>query len=131
MLRAGAKPAGAKVIVLTNYAIPQFRDRSVALGADFFFTVRTIEERLDKMQYFVGAVDDRFDDDTASGVMAFQKVQGLSADAATDAEITTLGRGGSDTTAVALAGRLQAVVRQRTRLVNQLHQLLARTWQSY
>ena len=34
---AGAKPAGAKVIVLTNYAIPQFRDRSVALGADFFF----------------------------------------------------------------------------------------------
>lgn len=33
----GAKPAGAKVIVLTNYAIPQFRDRSVALGADFFF----------------------------------------------------------------------------------------------
>jgi two-component system, OmpR family, response regulator len=34
---AGAKPQGAKVIVLTNYAIPQFRDRSVALGADFFF----------------------------------------------------------------------------------------------
>ena len=34
---AGAKPAGAKVIVLTNYAIPQFRDRSVALGADYFF----------------------------------------------------------------------------------------------
>ena len=34
---AGAKPEGAKVIVLTNYAIPQFRDRSVALGADFFF----------------------------------------------------------------------------------------------
>jgi DNA-binding NarL/FixJ family response regulator len=34
---AGSKPEGAKVIVLTNYAIPQFRDRSVALGADFFF----------------------------------------------------------------------------------------------
>lgn len=34
---AGTKPQGAKVIVLTNYAIPQFRDRSVALGADFFF----------------------------------------------------------------------------------------------
>ena len=31
------KPKGAKVIVLTNYAIPQFRERSVALGADFFF----------------------------------------------------------------------------------------------
>ena len=34
---AGSKPEGAKVIVLTNYTIPQFRDRSVALGADFFF----------------------------------------------------------------------------------------------
>ncbi len=34
---AAVRPAGSKVIVLTNYAIPQFRDRSVALGADFFF----------------------------------------------------------------------------------------------
>ncbi len=34
---AGARPDGAKIIVLTNYAIPQFRDRSVALGADYFF----------------------------------------------------------------------------------------------
>ena len=34
---AGTRPAGAKIIVLTNYAIPQFRDRSVALGADYFF----------------------------------------------------------------------------------------------
>jgi len=34
---APTRPAGSKVIVLTNYAIPQFRDRSVALGADFFF----------------------------------------------------------------------------------------------
>jgi CheY-like chemotaxis protein len=34
---AAQRPAGSKVIVLTNYAIPQFRDRSVALGADFFF----------------------------------------------------------------------------------------------
>ncbi|HEY3072961.1 MAG TPA: hypothetical protein VGJ46_09090, partial [Candidatus Limnocylindrales bacterium] len=32
--------------------------------------------------------------------------QGLSGDTAADAEITTLGRGGSDTTAVALAARL-------------------------
>jgi DNA-binding NarL/FixJ family response regulator len=39
VLRAlgAGKPEGAKVIVLTNYAIPQFRDRSVALGADYFF----------------------------------------------------------------------------------------------
>src|SRR5439155_12158013 len=34
--------------------------------------------------------------------------QGLSGDTAADAEITTLGRGGSDTTAVALAARLGA-----------------------
>jgi aspartate kinase len=34
--------------------------------------------------------------------------QGMSADTAADAEITTLGRGGSDTTAVALAARLGA-----------------------
>jgi len=34
---AGARPDGSKVIVLTNYAIPQFRDRCVALGADYFF----------------------------------------------------------------------------------------------
>lgn len=33
----GVRPAGAKVIVLTNYAIPQYRDRSLALGADYFF----------------------------------------------------------------------------------------------
>ncbi|MBS0320878.1 MAG: response regulator transcription factor [Proteobacteria bacterium] len=31
------RPDGAKVIVLTNYAIPQYRDRSLALGADYFF----------------------------------------------------------------------------------------------
>lgn len=34
---ANGRPAGAKVIVLTNYAIPQYRDRSLALGADYFF----------------------------------------------------------------------------------------------
>ena len=34
---APVRPAGAKVIVLTNYAIPQYRDRSLALGADYFF----------------------------------------------------------------------------------------------
>ena len=44
----------------------------------------------------------------AGKVVIVAGFQGLSADAATDAEITTLGRGGSDTTAVALAGRMQA-----------------------
>ena len=29
--------AGTKVIVLTNYAFPQYREKSLALGADYFF----------------------------------------------------------------------------------------------
>lgn len=33
----GARPAHAKVIVFTNYAFPQYRDRSMLLGADYFF----------------------------------------------------------------------------------------------
>jgi aspartate kinase len=44
----------------------------------------------------------------AGKVVIVAGFQGLSAQAETDAEITTLGRGGSDTTAVALAGRLGA-----------------------
>ncbi|HLB15608.1 MAG TPA: response regulator [Burkholderiales bacterium] len=35
-LRA-SRPAGAVVIVFTNYAIPRLRERSLALGADYFF----------------------------------------------------------------------------------------------
>jgi two-component system, OmpR family, response regulator len=31
------RPPNAKIIVFTNYAFPQYRDRSMALGADFFF----------------------------------------------------------------------------------------------
>ena len=37
---ARSRPRGArtrKVIVLTNYAFPQYRERSIALGADYFF----------------------------------------------------------------------------------------------
>ena len=39
VLRALApmRRAGTKVIVLTNYAFPQYRDKSFALGADYFF----------------------------------------------------------------------------------------------
>ena len=44
----------------------------------------------------------------AGKVVIVAGFQGLSAQAESDAEITTLGRGGSDTTAVALAGRLGA-----------------------
>lgn len=36
-LAQGARPDNAKVIVFTNYAFPQYRDRSLALGADYFF----------------------------------------------------------------------------------------------
>ena len=31
------KPAHSKVIVFTNYAFPQYRERSLSLGADYFF----------------------------------------------------------------------------------------------
>ena len=31
------RPPGSKVIVLTNYAFPQYRAKTLALGADFFF----------------------------------------------------------------------------------------------
>jgi DNA-binding NarL/FixJ family response regulator len=31
------RPPKAKVIVLTNYAFPQYRAKSLALGADYFF----------------------------------------------------------------------------------------------
>jgi two-component system, OmpR family, response regulator len=36
-LAQGARPANTKVIVFTNYAFPQYRNRSMSLGADYFF----------------------------------------------------------------------------------------------
>ena len=36
-LAQGARPPDTKIIVFTNYAFPQYRDRSMALGADYFF----------------------------------------------------------------------------------------------
>jgi len=36
-LAHGARPANTKIIVFTNYAFPQYRDRSLSFGADFFF----------------------------------------------------------------------------------------------
>jgi DNA-binding NarL/FixJ family response regulator len=36
-LKAGGRPEHAKVIVFTNYSFPQYRDRSLTSGADFFF----------------------------------------------------------------------------------------------
>jgi lipoprotein-anchoring transpeptidase ErfK/SrfK len=39
--------------------------------------VRALEQRLDALHFYVGQVDDVFDDDTAYGVTAFQKVNDL------------------------------------------------------
>jgi len=36
-LAQGKRPPGTRIIVFTNYAFPQYRDRSMALGADYFF----------------------------------------------------------------------------------------------
>jgi DNA-binding NarL/FixJ family response regulator len=36
-LRNTVKHAGGKVAVFTNFALPQYRARSLALGADYFF----------------------------------------------------------------------------------------------
>src|SRR5262245_15889384 len=36
-LRQEGRPGNSKVIVFTNYAFPQYRDRSLLFGADFFF----------------------------------------------------------------------------------------------
>jgi DNA-binding NarL/FixJ family response regulator len=37
VLGKATRPPHAKIIVFTNYAFPQYRDRSMLLGADFFF----------------------------------------------------------------------------------------------
>ena len=36
-LKQGGRPSHSKIIVFTNYAFPQYRDRSMSFGADFFF----------------------------------------------------------------------------------------------
>jgi DNA-binding NarL/FixJ family response regulator len=36
-LKQAGRPSKSKVIVFTNYAFPQYRDRSMSFGADFFF----------------------------------------------------------------------------------------------
>jgi lipoprotein-anchoring transpeptidase ErfK/SrfK len=39
--------------------------------------VQMVEQRLDQLHYFVGAVDGTYDDDTSEGVLAFQKTNNL------------------------------------------------------
>ncbi|MGH9278269.1 MAG: L,D-transpeptidase family protein [Acidimicrobiales bacterium] len=39
--------------------------------------VRTLEARLDTLHYFVGPIDETYDEQTAQAVMAFQKVNGM------------------------------------------------------
>ena len=36
-LGQSARPSNTRIIVFTNYAFPQYRDRSLSLGADYFF----------------------------------------------------------------------------------------------
>jgi DNA-binding NarL/FixJ family response regulator len=36
-LKQGGRPSHSRVIVFTNYAFPQYRDRSMSFGADYFF----------------------------------------------------------------------------------------------
>jgi DNA-binding NarL/FixJ family response regulator len=36
-LGKGTRPPNTRIIVFTNYAFPQYRDRSLSLGADYFF----------------------------------------------------------------------------------------------
>jgi DNA-binding NarL/FixJ family response regulator len=36
-LPPGVRPPNTRIIVFTNYAFPQYRDRSMLLGADYFF----------------------------------------------------------------------------------------------
>ena len=36
-LAQGSRPPNTRIIVFTNYAFPQYRDRSLLLGADYFF----------------------------------------------------------------------------------------------
>lgn len=37
VLADGARPPNTRIIVFTNYAFPQYRNRSLLLGADWFF----------------------------------------------------------------------------------------------
>lgn len=36
-LAQGSRPHNTRIIVFTNYTLPQYRERSLSLGADFFF----------------------------------------------------------------------------------------------
>ena len=48
-----SRPQGSKILVLTTYAIPQYRDRSLALGADAFFDKsREYERAVDMLSDF-------------------------------------------------------------------------------
>ena len=51
-----SRPHGAKILVLTTYAIPQYRDRSLALGADAFFDKsREYDRAVDMLSEFARA----------------------------------------------------------------------------
>jgi len=54
-----SRPHGAKILVLTTYAIPQYRDRSLALGADAFFDKsREYDRAVDMLSDFAASRSD-------------------------------------------------------------------------
>lgn len=54
-----SRPHGAKILVLTTYAIPQYRDRSLALGADAFFDKsREYDRAVDMLSDFAASRND-------------------------------------------------------------------------
>jgi len=49
--------------------------------------VRAVEDKLRSLKYYVGPVDTNYDEDTAHGVTAFQKVEGMDRSGEVDAEV--------------------------------------------
>ncbi len=66
-------PAAAPATTTTTTTVP-VRNLETGISGP---AVRLLEERLDALRYFVGAVDGKYDDDTFHAVMAFQKVNRL------------------------------------------------------
>jgi DNA-binding NarL/FixJ family response regulator len=56
-LAHGTRPANTKIIVFTNYAFPQYRDRSMLLGADYFFDKSREFHRVREVLHTLAASD--------------------------------------------------------------------------
>jgi len=51
------RPPNTRIIVFTNYAFPQYRDRSMLLGADYFFDKAREFHRVREVVYTLAAGD--------------------------------------------------------------------------